>query len=354
VSVERYELPQWVELLGPAWELARRLERASEFVPDAFVGRAEAIMSSILAGAEIGLTPMQSLRSIHVIKGRPTLSAEAMRALILARGHEITFTELGEDKVTVVGRRKDSDVSTSVTWTIRQAQQARLTGNPSWKDFPRAMLSARASTELARLLFPDVVAGLASSEEASDGYPLEARESDTAPPTPIRRRRNPPPAAALAGASGEATGAGTAASPSQPPPLPGEPGYDDVPVDPDTGVPVDLAELPDIVDVARRKLFALARDAFPHIKQGQRELYRHALTVLATRDRESGPTIHFGELTDGERAGLTALLIDVRTGKLLVATEPGGTVVATSNHRQAVITPPPEGDDGWTVTIQDR
>src|SRR5690625_1496445 len=42
----------------------------------------EDAMVILMSGAELGLTAMQSLRSIHVIQGRPTLSADLMVALV--------------------------------------------------------------------------------------------------------------------------------------------------------------------------------------------------------------------------------------------------------------------------------
>ena len=58
-------------MLEPAWNLARRLERAREFIPNDFANRAEAIMAAILTGAELGQGPMWSLRSMHVVNGKP-------------------------------------------------------------------------------------------------------------------------------------------------------------------------------------------------------------------------------------------------------------------------------------------
>ena len=47
-----------------------------------------------------------------------------------------------------------------MTWTIGDAQQAKLTGNPSWGKYPRSMLLARATSELCRMLFADVIGGV--------------------------------------------------------------------------------------------------------------------------------------------------------------------------------------------------
>ena len=141
-------------------------------------------MAAILTGAELGQGPMWSLRSMHVVNGKPGLSAEAMRALVLAAGHEIWFSEHDAHTVTAVGRRHGSDHTTEVTWTLAQAERANLTRNQVWKTYPRAMLAARATTELCRLMFPDVIAGIATTEELEDRDPLLelAPPPQTAPP----------------------------------------------------------------------------------------------------------------------------------------------------------------------------
>src|SRR5262245_22174395 len=65
----------WIELLGPAAELARTVT-GTEFVPAALRRNPAAITAAILYGDEIGLGPMQSLSKVHIIDGRPTIAAE--------------------------------------------------------------------------------------------------------------------------------------------------------------------------------------------------------------------------------------------------------------------------------------
>jgi hypothetical protein len=371
-ELEPYTPPTapWVEMLQPTWELAKRLERAKEFVPAEFNNRAEAIMAAILTGAELGRGPMWSLRSMHVVNGKPGLSAEAMRALVLAAGHEIWLTEHTDHTVTIAGRRRGSDRTTEVTWTRAQAERARLTRNPAWGDYPRAMLTARATAELCRILFPDVVAGIQPLEELEDGYPLEPRPE---PAAPVRRSRRQPALPSNEGAPvGPAPGPAEAPAPALPP-LPGEPGYDPpeataaiitLPLEPTApelqgaqGDPgPDVGDEPPATDeeLARRKLMALARDAWPSIRTSQRELYRHALTALATRDRADGPKVSSRDLTTGERLTLTNLLNDVRSGALLTAAEPDGTVVFSSQTKSAAVTPPHDDEGRWTVAISER
>lgn len=166
----------------------------TEFVPKHLRGNTPAIMAAILYGHEVGLGPMQSLAKIAVIDGRPTLSAEAMRGLILAAGHELWIEEQTNTRVTVGGRRHDGTHSSKVTWTLDDAKRARIAGRTNWQAYPRQMLLARASAELARAIFADVIGGLAITEEVdADGavdvdFEDEARKIEESKPSRRRRR----------------------------------------------------------------------------------------------------------------------------------------------------------------------
>lgn len=157
----------WTEVLEDVGVLASRIA-GTDFVPESFRGSVPAVAATILTGRELGFPPMTALGSLHSIKGRVGLSSEAMRALVLQAGHEIIVTESTSQKCTMKGRRAGSEEWSAVTWTLADARQAKL-GGSGWTNYPRQMLQARASSELCRLLFPDVIRGLASTEEI-DSY----------------------------------------------------------------------------------------------------------------------------------------------------------------------------------------
>lgn len=187
----------WVELMTPAVELARNVAE-TEFVPKGLRGNPAAITAAILFGDEVGLGPMQSLAKIAVVDGKPTLAAEAQRALVLAAGHELWVEEASATRVTVVGRRRDSEISTRVTWTIDDAKRAGLAGKPNWRSYPRQMLLARASAELSRAVFADAIGGLFATEELVDdlGDVADLPVGEVTAPKTSRRSRKRAVAAA--------------------------------------------------------------------------------------------------------------------------------------------------------------
>lgn len=236
-----------MELATPAWALAQRIA-STEFVPDSYRGKPETVLAAFLTAHELGVGPMQALQKIHVVKGRPALAAELMRALVFQHGHELWIEEQTSTRVVVAGKRKGSDRETRVAWTMDDAARAKLTGKDNWQHYPAAMLLARATAALCRAIFPDVLAGLSYTiEELEDGDVIEGDlvapyEDDSPaaraaePPRPRARARRPATRGAEAPADTDAPLAEKVKR--EAPPLPGEedaappvPGSDDEPVD---------------------------------------------------------------------------------------------------------------------------
>ena len=160
-------LPEVARPLSPAevsWKVAQKIAN-TPFVPTAFRGKPESVYAAVLYGEELGLGPMQSLTQIHVIEGKPSLAPEGMRGLVLKAGHRIDVKVASNDKVVLYGRRADSGSEATVEWTMKDAQLAGLAGRGAWKTYPRAMLMARATSELCRMLFADIIAGLSYTPE---------------------------------------------------------------------------------------------------------------------------------------------------------------------------------------------
>lgn len=178
--------PGWVALLEPAARLAEVLAR-TEFVPKALRGRPEAVTAAILLGAELGIGPLQALSGIDVIEGRPAPDAELMRALVLRAGHDLWVAESSGNRVRMAGRRSGSTHTVEVEWSLDMARAAGLASKDVWKRYPRAMLTARATTELCRLLFPDVIGGLSYLAEELEPEPEQPSSTAAAAASSTKR-----------------------------------------------------------------------------------------------------------------------------------------------------------------------
>jgi hypothetical protein len=130
-------------------------------------GSAPAVLSTIMAGRELGLQAIASLRGIHIVEGRHTLAADLLRALILRSGKAKYFraTERTNEAATFETQRGD-DPPMTLRYTMADAELAGLVKEKSgWKKNPADMLIARAGSKLARLVYPDVVHGIYAPEE---------------------------------------------------------------------------------------------------------------------------------------------------------------------------------------------
>lgn len=129
----------------------------------------EKILTIALKGRELSMPIMQSLSHIYVVDGKPTLSAEAMVALVQRAGHKLRVIETNTEKCVVEGVRKDDSKHPSrLTFTIEEARQAGLTGKSVWKQYQAALLRARAISALCRFTFADVLSGASYTPEELD------------------------------------------------------------------------------------------------------------------------------------------------------------------------------------------
>ncbi|AYG02399.1 hypothetical protein [Gryllotalpicola protaetiae] len=185
------DLERWARDFSLIYGAAQKLVTTS-FVPRSFQGRSDEATAAILTGQEIGLKPMAALRAIDIINGTPAIRAIALRALVQARGHEIWTEESTATRAVVAGRRKGIDKVERSTWTMDRARQAELIGKDNWKKQPTAMLLARATSELVRLIASDLVLGLEyTAEELMDLGAATADEPKAAPKRTARRAALP-------------------------------------------------------------------------------------------------------------------------------------------------------------------
>lgn len=145
--------------------LSEKLAKSS-LLPEALRGKVPEVMMQIMSGQELGLAPMASLRSFSIIQGKPVMSADAMVALVLGSGKCEYFRRVSEsDKEVTYATKRRGEPERRCQWTIEMAKQAALHQKDNWRTFPRAMLASRAKSELARDVYPDVLAGVFTADE---------------------------------------------------------------------------------------------------------------------------------------------------------------------------------------------
>ncbi|MFJ4418229.1 hypothetical protein [Streptomyces sp. NPDC088925] len=175
------ELMRWVEDARQANLVAQSLASTS-FVPASLRGKPADITAAILAGQELGMKPMTTLKSIDVIQGTPALRAHAMRGILQQHGHEIELVDSSPEHCIMRGRRAGAERWQEVTWTIERAAALGLTGKDQWKKQPQTMLIARATGEICRLVASDALHGMPyASEELDPGSPAREQRNTARP-----------------------------------------------------------------------------------------------------------------------------------------------------------------------------
>jgi hypothetical protein len=155
-----------------------KMVAASEFAPKDFKGKPESCLLAIQHGSEVGLSPMQSLQSIAVINGRPTIWGDAALALVQACSvceYVREYLEGEGDNLTAVceAKRQGYPAPTTVRFSVADAKKAGLWGKSGpWTQYPSRMLQLRARGFALRNAFADALRGLVTAEEAQD-YPTQ-------------------------------------------------------------------------------------------------------------------------------------------------------------------------------------
>lgn len=156
--------------LSDLFALARALKQAGGLLPPHLRNEGE-ILAVILAGRELGLGPMVSLRSIHLIKGKVVLAADTQLALMRAAGVKVRWLKDGTDGEAQLELRREGDAPHVSRFTLQMAQQAGLMGNDTWRKHPAAMLRARCVSAAGKAYMPDALAGCYVPGELDDVEP---------------------------------------------------------------------------------------------------------------------------------------------------------------------------------------
>jgi hypothetical protein len=155
-----------------------KMVASSPFAPKDFQGKPELCFLAMQHGGEVGLSPMQSLQSIAVINGRPSIWGDAALALVQACPvceYVREYLEGDGDNLTAVceAKRQGYPAPTTVRFSVADAKKAGLWGKTGpWTQYPSRMLQLRARGFALRNAFADALRGLVTAEEAQD-YPTQ-------------------------------------------------------------------------------------------------------------------------------------------------------------------------------------
>lgn len=151
------------------WQMAQQqagMLVKTGFLPESIKTPEQAI-AIMMKGRELGIPSMYALSNIVIIKGKPTCNSELMLALIY-RDHgdgSIRIVESSNDVCQIAYRRPRWPKEQSYAFTVQDATRAGLMGGNTWKQYTAAMLRARCISAVARMAFPDSIAGMYTPDE---------------------------------------------------------------------------------------------------------------------------------------------------------------------------------------------
>jgi hypothetical protein len=166
-------------------------EKGADNKPDFTKGKVEAVVIVLIQGYQLQLPALTALQHIIPVNGLLSIKGDLAKSMIFNSGKLKTDSwkenETGtiEDetmKVSITATRSDNGQTLTRSFSVNEAKRASLWvtaqqigGQDGWKykasawyKYPARMINYRALGFIARDLFPDVMAGIYTTEEAAD------------------------------------------------------------------------------------------------------------------------------------------------------------------------------------------
>jgi hypothetical protein len=166
-------------------------EQLPDKKPDFTKGKVPAVVAVLIQGYQLQLPPLTALQHIIPVNGLLSIKGDLAKSMIFNSGKLKAGTWLEEEfgsiddgnlVVKITATRSDNGQTLSRSFSVAQAKRAGLwiteqqAGGPdgwkykasAWWKYPARMINYRALGFLARDMFPDVMAGIYTTEEAMD------------------------------------------------------------------------------------------------------------------------------------------------------------------------------------------
>lgn len=145
----------------------------STMVPAHLRGKPNDIILIATMGAEIGMSPIQSLNEIQVIQGRTSLSAKAMLGIVYARFPDAYVKiETGKESMTCTMARSlehfDKGLGYTCIWDYARSVKMNLATRDQYKKQPMTMYKWRVVSDCIRTVFPDLLSFFYTPDEVQD------------------------------------------------------------------------------------------------------------------------------------------------------------------------------------------
>lgn len=136
--------------------IAGHLTRSGYFKDATDVSKA---VVKVLYGQELGIGPVQAMTGIHIVEGRPSMSAGLIAGLCKRAGYDYTAVQADAAGCVLEWRNARGAVLGRSSFTLDDAKRAGLAGKGNWLKYPGDMCFARAVSQGARRYCPDATLG---------------------------------------------------------------------------------------------------------------------------------------------------------------------------------------------------
>ena len=142
----------------------------SSLIPDGYRNQPANVLWAMDLADALDVPFPQVMQTMVVMRGRMTMSADLMAAVVRRAGHKLRVHEQGMSVTAALIRRDDPDYEFTATWDEAKARQAGLWGQRGpWSLYPTQMLRSRAITEVCRQGASDALAGTVYTAEELQG-----------------------------------------------------------------------------------------------------------------------------------------------------------------------------------------
>ena len=162
--------------LDVAMRRAQAVAAAGDAIPRSYRGKPGAVLLADEWARARGLDLLTALQTVAFIDGKPVIDATMQRALAKRAGYVAKVVAASVTEATVEVWEGDEKLGTA-TYTIEEAKSAGLLGKNNWKQNPKSMLVARATTQAIRWHAPDVMTGVFTEEEIDEPLDVLAIEA---------------------------------------------------------------------------------------------------------------------------------------------------------------------------------
>lgn len=139
------------------WKHAQQLAKSN--LAGDLKGKPEDVFSVIAFADQFGIAPGNAIQMIWIIKGRLVPRSEFLAAVTRRAGHELRFEESSSERCTVAIRRREDDFWQRVTFTLADAQRAKLADKEIWLLYTADMLCHATVRRAVKRICPDVLLG---------------------------------------------------------------------------------------------------------------------------------------------------------------------------------------------------